>query len=96
MWTIHMPVLSTGHITYETSQMLHAAHEAPGDFPGVTLCAEYSEGFFILIDGTEHLPDDLASILAWMMAQGFDDNWVRLDSDGDQVDLPVYDWEAGK
>lgn len=97
MWTTHMPVLSTGHITLETSQMLHRVHEAPGDLPGVTMCAEYVAGFFVRLDGTEHLPDDLSAILKWMGEQGFDDYWVRLDADGDQVEgLLVYVWEAGK
>lgn len=95
MWTITVPVISTCHISPETVDLLVEAHEAPGDVPGIMICAEYEEGYFIRFDDGSHLdamPDDLAAIFHWLAMCGFDSGWVRLDRDGDDVeDLPVYE-----
>lgn len=96
MWTTTVPVISTCHITQETARLLDAAHGAPGDVPGIMICAEYGEGYFIRFDDgscLDEMPDDLVAIFHWLAKERFEAGWVRLDADGDDLDdLPSYEW----
>lgn len=89
-WSMQVPVLSTGHISRDTSLLLEVN---PAALHGIVTCAPYSSGWFLLFH-TEVEPDqaDLRAIREWVFQQG-PDRWCRLDQDGDMVDgLPGYDW----
>lgn len=96
-----MPVmwLSTGHITYITSQRFHhiATYDGAAHIGGAMV---YSMAYGWMVkfvdipspedDGPEKYPD-LAQIAAFAKARGIE--WVRFDQDGSEVpELPTYDW----
>lgn len=81
-WNMTVPVISTAHLPAEsTPQMLGLLH------------AEYDDGFFIWI-GDDPDNDWEKQVRDWMYENYPDSgsNWVRFDSLGVQVDLPVYEW----
>ena len=58
------------------------------------LYAEYDRGFFIFTgeDYFEDEPQWIINLRKWARPHGFD--WVRFDSDGDEVEgLEVFTWE---
>ena len=92
-WVMTAPVISTGHLTKATNEMLQEA----GDTLNWMSCATYEDGYFISVPDEVVLhelqppPSDLVAIWAWARAKKF--GWVRLDSSGDDIDeLPEYDW----
>ncbi len=92
-WVLSMPVISTGHITRSTNDLLTADQLSPS----VASCAGYEHGFFLSVPITttstkeQPIPDDLAIVWAWARVNGF--QWLRLDADGDEVEgLPTHDW----
>lgn len=92
-WVMTAPVISTGHLTKATNEMLLEA----GDTLNWMSCATYEDGYFIsvpdeiVLDELQPPPPDLVDIWAWARSKKF--GWVRLDSSGDDIDeLPSYDW----
>lgn len=94
-WIMHIPVISTAHITPELGEEL--TQLLPGeDFYGLD-CAVTPHGAFLYFhEGHEtisELPACLRAIGAWANGHLKEFDWVRLDSDGDVIDaLPQYDW----
>lgn len=107
MWTLTLPVITTGHISTETRDLLSASSRKAfsylvsrqtGEMP-VCWVAEYSEGFFVRFwdeqepEGGKELPQDLRDIRSWLVSAGYLDLWVRIDSDGDVVSgLNTFEW----
>lgn len=94
MWTTEIPVITTGHISVATRDLLHsvAADQCkPSD--GITDVAEYTSGFFVRFCEETPLDNpDMQAIRDWLDTAGYD-LWVRIDSDGDTVPgLPIYEW----
>ncbi len=94
-WIIHIPVISTAHITQEI------AAEMSKLLPGEELygldCAVAPFGAFVRfpedLDELPDLPECLRAIATWAWSQPQEYAWVRIDQDGDVRDgLPVYDW----
>lgn len=95
-WILTVPVISTGHITEETNNLLIEK----GDTLYTMTNATYANGFFVSVPSDElseswpkgqEPPSDLAAVWAWARDNKFD--WVRLDSSGDVIkELPTYDW----
>ena len=95
-WVLTAPVISTGHITEETNNLLIEK----GDTLFWMTSAKYEDGFFVSVPSDElseswpegqEPPADLAAVWAWARDNKFD--WVRLDSSGDVIEhLPTYDW----
>lgn len=99
--TSRMLVLSTAHITQETSQRLfdkcgdHLTYDDRDALPVVFLKGEY--GYLLPLIGEDDdrerwaaIPD-LAAIRTLAEANGC--TWIMLDRDGEMVDeLPSYDW----
>lgn len=91
-----IPVLSTAHITPETNEALQQmASAGPGDV------AALGDGFMVFIGSADRdaerfsdLPADIRLLAEWCDAEGFTDNWLRLDGTiGDAIEgLPTYDW----
>lgn len=93
MWVMHVPVLSTGHLTYKTANAeITPDHNGPGDL----LTIRFPEGFLVFCSDESVLvdidvPGDLRACLKWAQTNGYE--WLRFDSAGDQVgELPVYEW----
>lgn len=91
-----IPVLSTVHISESTAELL--ATMAASDTGDVI---DTREGFLVWIGNTKRpsdcldgMPADIAPLVAWYDAEGFDDGWLRLDGGiGSVIDgLPQYDW----
>lgn len=86
IWTIRVPVLSTGHLPSKNS---------------VTECGEtyaaYEFGWFVWIpsdpDG-KSWPAWITDVRAWMDKNDFtNEQWVRFDSVADEVEgLKTYEW----
>lgn len=92
MWMMHVPVISTGHLTEETANT-----EITPDFEGPGgLCAVPTPGGFMTyscgdVSEDPEIPDDLKQALVWALELGYD--WVRFDADGDRIEeLPWYEW----
>lgn len=88
-----MLVMSTGHITLETSLALDGVggHCMPATIPWT------SYGWLIWVDeawiGTTETHLELATLLKIARASGC--KWLRLDCDGPEMDgIPTFDWEA--
>lgn len=87
MWTMTVPVLSTGHIKKDTISQLKE----------VAQVLEYDEGAFCYFnvedpDAFVDLPE-LEPIADWFKKEFPDENWLRFDASGDEVKgLPVYQW----
>lgn len=91
-WTIHVPVLSTGHLTETTCNSLSSFTEL------LSAISECGEIMFIYVpdeEGQDELviPEDLLTVMHWAKTQGF--SWIRFDSCGDDIAaLPKYDWSS--
>lgn len=89
-------VLSTAHMTFETSE--HLTHIWTFDKPypvGVYPKGEY--GWFVNVPASKDLvamtevPEDLRTVLAF--AEKHDCQWVEFDRDGNAIaDLPSWEW----
>lgn len=87
---MRIPILSTSHIKPSTLEIL-------GDIsPGRV--AEYPEGAFVYIGNPEcdeeltHVPE-LLPVAKWFRENYPNENWLRLDRDGDEIDdAPVFSW----
>lgn len=88
-WTMTIPVLSTRHLTQATYTLLES-----GTYPWF-LVALYDCGLFLYVPGDDQ-PEteypEIGAIFVWARQQGY--TWVRLDSVGSEVDLPLYEWET--
>ncbi|MFW6855335.1 hypothetical protein ACODYM_29010 [Burkholderia gladioli] len=94
MFTITVPVLSTSHISIDTRNELSSMSQLNADVTGVSVCAEYAEGYFVFFDQANdpgRMSDNVRDVRAWAQKNGFE--WIRLDSAGDEVaELPKYEW----
>lgn len=94
LWTMRVPVLSTGHLSKATRDRL----ESEGDDNPWMYCASYLDGYFISVpaddkfpEGLDVPPPDLLAIWKWARENKYD--WVRLDSAGDVIEaLRTFDW----
>jgi hypothetical protein len=79
---------STAHLTEATMDALSA-----DQVEGVVAMPYPPYGVFVSIPDDEdvEIPEDLRQVLAFARAN--DCLLIRFDHDGDDVDLPVYDWE---
>lgn len=95
-WTMEIPVLSTGHITQQTNEVLTRV----GDSNPWMYCASYYQGYFFSVPTDDEVPAhaagdavpaDLVDIWKWARSKQY--SWVRVDVDGDIIDgLPTYEW----
>lgn len=83
-------VLSTAHVSYETSRKLDAGE--------VSLpVARWEYGWFVWVDeaagddSLQNVPADLEATLAFAKHLGCE--WVRFDADGHEIEeLPRFEW----
>jgi len=92
MYTMKIPVLSTGHLDADTVKVL----SEQGKNNPWCICAEFDYGYFLWIgdisEPVSPAPNCLHAIKAWM-EKNFGGGWVCLDSDGDVIDgLEFYEW----
>jgi hypothetical protein len=83
-----MLILSTAHVTLETSQRL------PDGIEGLIAYEKGEYGWLIYVNAPHvvPLPADLQGVRD--LARNHGCEWVMLDRDGDVIDaLPSYDWE---
>lgn len=100
-WTMTVPVLSTGHLQFQSNEQLSAQN--PRSHLNPLLFAAYPHGFFLYF-GEAHSPTsfdlepeplktDLTRLAQWLHEHYPDSAWLRLDADGDKVEgLPVFNW----
>lgn len=95
-WIMHVPVLSTAHVTQETCNVWlpRAAELEFNDMLNT------EEGWFLYLGTADNHPEwldtapaDLRNVADWFHTAGFK-NWIRLDGAlGDvMTGLPTYDW----
>lgn len=93
-WIMHVPVISTGHLTEETANT-----EITSDFegPGGLYTLLTGNGFMCFFEephtdwGAPDFPEDMLRVAVWAEANGYE--WVRFDADGDRIEeLPWYEW----
>ena len=94
-----VPVISTGHITEATAQVLSklALRNASYDDYAGPRVAAYPEGFWLYVPddwSDQFTSDDLRAIFGWFDTLDLGgDRWLRLDRDGPVIPaLPTYDW----
>ncbi len=93
-WVMHVPVLSTAHLTFETANTEIKDNRGPGGLYTVP----FAEGFIVFssdsgedLVGDPEIPPDMLTCMKWAGKHGFE--WVRFDSAGDVVEeLPTYEW----
>lgn len=87
LWVLTVPTLSTIHIPNPYVFVRMREHE-------FTPVAEYQEGAFVYMQQPENCEGEFAwlkPIAEW--AAGLEYEWVRFDSDGDELDIfPLYEW----
>ena len=91
-WIMHVPVISTGHLTEETANTeVTLDFEGPGGLYVVATPGDfmvYNSGH---VSEDPEIPNDLKQVLAWAEANGYE--WVRFNADGDRIEeLPWYEW----
>lgn len=97
-WTMHIPVISTAHLTMEIAAEMTAL--LPGEDLYGLECAVTAFGAFVrfpedheALEDTPDLPTCLRDVAVWVIGRQQECAWVRFDRDGDVRDgLPVYDW----
>lgn len=90
MEKLTIPVLSTSHLCQRTAEILTELGQAS---PWVT-CAAWEHGFFLELGGyLEDAPLCIRDLYDWIIANGFNSNWVCLDQGVAPIDdLPSYIW----
>ena len=92
----NIPVISTPHLTVDVAEALTNQRNNNPWAP----CADWEHGFFLCLERIGRhcgepvaAPRCLSDIREWLIDNGFNSCWVRLDSDGPTVgDLPSYEW----
>lgn len=84
-----MMLMSTGHITKKTAELL------TNNEVGIVVYEKDEYGWFIVVsdwqDNVELIPDDLKDCLSF--AEENECEWLCLDCDGKEYDsLPIYKW----
>lgn len=93
-WVMHVPVLSTKHLTFGT--MNAEIKDLQG--PGGLFTVSFLGGFLVYVggngedlEGDPEIPPDLIACLKWAREHGYDE-WIRFDSHGTVVEeLPRYE-----
>ena len=76
-WIMHVPVLTSAHLTLATSMLL-----ANGEIDSAVV-APYGEGMFLWVGCSpipDDMPTDLQAFVLWAQQHGYE--WVRLDAIG--------------
>lgn len=89
--TRRVAVLSTGHVSRQTLEMLDSTpHNQWPVYGGPT-----PHGWYVstMVDDPQGVPAELAFALGWLQAKGFE--YVQFDCDADPIkDLPAFNHDA--